>query len=231
MPKPLTASTVAERLQDSARDEYLYAGSIMQGIALGMGTLALFSIVINDPLDFTRLSPWFVSFIALVVSHSKWSRGVLLTNAHKNVLDSICPMFMGVLEVLLFAVLTVDDAIPDRVILLWVLLLALHSALAACLVLNRIWVIKPEDFDETLRAFVMSKVRRWLWMDVCGATVTAVFAFAAWVVVLYVEARVGIVEAAQLQTGLAVLFGVVLGYVVYRTHIEFLEVDRHISAV
>jgi hypothetical protein len=82
MPLPLQIDVVAERLNDSARDEYLYAGSVMQGVALGTAAAALFLIVTGPSTSGQTIGPWCASFAAVVVSHVTWTRGTLLTNAN-----------------------------------------------------------------------------------------------------------------------------------------------------
>src|SRR4051794_23916984 len=112
MPEPVTRDVVAERLMDYSHDSYKYTGSIMQGVALGVATLAILSLSANFPQNWHRWILLGTSVIALLVSYMTWGRGVLLTNSRSNVLDAVFPLGMGICEFLLFGVLT-DDKRPN----------------------------------------------------------------------------------------------------------------------
>jgi hypothetical protein len=179
MPSPLTAYDVAGRLHNFARDNYLYIGSIIKGTALAAATFVALGVFSDLRTNWPKIIPWIASLFAITVSYMTWGRGVLLTNARSNVLDSIFPLIMGLFEFLLFGVLLPDKEHPF-LWHQWFLILALHSLLGFCLVRNRLKNITiVEDFSPALRDLGGEFVQ-WLKKDMLGASIATGVSFGLW---------------------------------------------------
>jgi len=151
MPQPLDRNEVQQRLHNFPRDTYLFIGAINKGIALTLASVAILPMLFNLGEYGYRLGPWLGSMMALLVAHVTWSRGVVLTNARTNLLDTILPLVMGLFEIALFAVL-IDDpnkVVPDTAWHQWFLVSGCHGICASFLVWNRMRnTVIDRDFDK-----------------------------------------------------------------------------------
>ncbi|PYS21262.1 MAG: hypothetical protein DMF72_18030 [Acidobacteria bacterium] len=118
-----------------------------------------------------------------MVTLTTWGRGVLLTNSRANVLDTLLPTLMGIVEFGLFAVLYPRKGLDGKDIRwangtepwhLWPFANALHALLAVFLVLNRIYNTDPiKDFEPRLQPLA-SQYMDWMRGDWKGALGTAI---------------------------------------------------------
>jgi hypothetical protein len=176
MAAPLRRETIAQRLIDYPRDTYLYIGSFMKSIALGAGTIVLLEIFAGGKTSWPRLLPWFGSLMATMVTHTTWSRGVVLTNSRGNVLDSVFPLLMGIIEFLLFGVLSPRFSTPFAW-RWWLIIVGLHALCGVALTHNRLRIIRiSQDFPDDLRE-LGSELLDWVRHDRMEASAGAVLAF------------------------------------------------------
>lgn len=228
MPEPLQAATVLARLKDYPHDNYLAIGSIIKGIALYSAVVVGLEIC-HDRRDCKRLIPWVTSLAAITVSYMTWGRGVLLTNSRANLFDSIVPFAMGLVEFALFGLLSPKQfpSAPGSVLPAWrnwFLALALHPALAVCLVGNRIAQTHiVEDYEQQLRPLAEQYIG-WMWNDFYGASIVAVLALAVW----FWSRREWIGEREALVA--SALFAVVLFSVVYEADSQRQVIDAFLSS-
>jgi len=179
MPLPLKPSDVASRLREYSLDTYLGIGSITKGVALAAATYAGFAIFGSGNI-WPRLAFWLASLVAITISYMTWGRGVLLTTARSNLLDSVFPLLMGLAEFSLFAILS-PDKVPPNLDQYWFLVFSAHAVLAVALVSNRIFnTLTNEDFEKPLQPLA-EKYLQWLQSDRLAAGVIALLSLAMWV--------------------------------------------------
>jgi hypothetical protein len=190
---PLQPIDILNRLRDYPHDNYLYIGGILKGIALYFACIAALEILHDvfkskGKRDFTRISPWIASFAAITVSYMTWGRGVLLTTSPANLLDTIFPLWVGLAEFSLFALLSTSllsqvtstdlDSHQKWRPNWWFGALAVHSFLAVGLIWNRICQTDVNaHFVEDLRPLA-DKYVDWMWDGIVGAAITGFVALA-----------------------------------------------------
>ena len=180
MPKALTREDVIERLHTCPIDSYALIANVAKGIALGVGSLVLLQILAQLQTEWVRLIPWWASLSVVLLSYVKWTRGTILTNSRSNILDSLFPLSMGIVEFLLFAILGVQKDLNSSLWLNWGAVLGLHGLTGAALVSNRIRLTKlGEDFDAEIRA-LGEQYLSWLRADRLQAFAVGVFALSTW---------------------------------------------------
>ena len=134
----------------------------MKGVAFAAGSIVLIRIIEDWQLYWPRLFPLLSSFLLILMTHVTWSRGALLTNSRANILDSVLPMLMGVLEFLLFAILLPSVREPD-LWRWWFFIVAVHSLIAVFIITNRISLtVISEDFEIELDEMANALVK---WMN------------------------------------------------------------------
>ena len=231
MPLPLTSKEVAERLRNYPRDNYLYIGSIVKGTALAAATLVALAIFSDLRTHWPRIAPWFASLMAITVSYMTWGRGVLLTNARSNLLDSIFPLMMGLVEFLLFGLLLPDK---ERPFLWhhWFSILGLHSLLAVLLIQNRLKnTILEEDFSPNLFPLGLELVK-WLRKDQIGAGIATVSSLIIWLAMITVGwPYLGPPYADLTHTVLAGLAGILLLLPILSADHQRHYVDKFVSTL
>ena len=182
MPVPLTSKDVKDRLHNYPRENYVYIGTIMKGVALYFASLVILDVLrANIWQDWLKLLPWLTSLAAILVSYMTTSRGVVLTSARANIFDSVVPLLMGIAEFLLFSVLQTSAQYPNFW-LNWFGFLSVHALLAVLLVQNRIKKTVPDDFEEDLEP-VRREFIGWLRKDLKGASGVCSAAFVLWLIV------------------------------------------------
>ena len=201
----LTIDEVASRLKNFPHDQYLYVGSIMRSIALAAGTIVLLEIALELKRYRLLLFPWVATLLACLVTITTWGRGLILTNSRANLLDTILPMFMGIVEVCMFTILSprillkhkslksIGGGLPEKGFkdwICWFVFFTIHTLLAVILVWNRISQTKvDEDFGKELRPLAEQYVT-WMWHDLRGALFgTAVSAASALILLILFRRR------------------------------------------
>jgi len=168
---------VENRLQDFTRNSYFYIYGMTKNVALGIAAFVLITFAREPDTLVPRLMFWLASVSVLLVTHATAARGVLLAGYRYGWLDTVVPLAMGLIECLLFTMLQPSKDDP-RLWLWWFVPLAIHMLLAVCLVLNRLHLLKSEDFVRPLQPLAKT-LRGWMREDVIGATGCAAFVIAA----------------------------------------------------
>lgn len=177
MPRFLTKTDIIERLHNHPLQNYALIANVAKGIALATGSLVLLQIFSQIETAWMRLIPWAASMALVLTSYMKWNRGILVSNARTNIQDNLFPFMMGVVEFLLFGVLSIEkDSNPLRW-LNWCACASAHFFVGTAIVHNRIRLAHPnEDFGDDI-----SSLRReylcWLKADrlqtICGGILAA----------------------------------------------------------
>jgi|GEM_PF-3470714 len=179
MPRPVSQADLISRLHDYPKDNYLFIGSVIKGVAVGFAGLVLLQIVSSPLSEWIKLGPWIASVVVILVSYMTWGRGVILTNARANVWDTVFPLSMGIVEIFLFAMLLDNKDHPDvqsQLVIDWLAVVGIHTLLAVGLVLNRLRLTDVDkDFTSNLKSLA-TQYRHWMWGDVIGASVVALVA-------------------------------------------------------
>lgn len=186
MPKALTRTDVVLRLHAHPLHSYALISNVAKGIALSAGGLVLLPILSNLGTNWPRLLPWAASMAVVLLSYVKWARGILLSNGRINLGDSLLPLTVSIIELLLFAVLAVDKDAPHAW-LNWPAFLAAHTLVAAALVHNRIRLIDlNRDFTNDGReedvTMLAVEYREWLAADRREASILGTVVLLAWIV-------------------------------------------------
>ena len=208
MPRIITPANIAERLHELPRDSYALIANVGKGIALGVGGWVLLQIFSQS--EWIRLVPWVASMELLAISYGKWNRGALFVNARTNAWDNIIPMLLGVAELLLFAVLTVDTQSYNlgnskTIWLNWSACVAFHGFLGFAIVQNRLHFLEPRDFHDSLTKLV-EEYKGWTRRDRLQTLLVGCIGFAFWLADRIVIRCWGIGWATKIQTGFALLF-------------------------
>jgi hypothetical protein len=229
MPLPVSSEIIAERLREYPRDNYLYIGSIIKGVALGIAAIALLALLPDLRHAWPQLITWLCSLAAILVSYMTWGRGILVTNSRSNVGDTIFPLGMGILEFLLFGILWPDTKHP-WFWLNWFAVLGIHALFAVFLTHNRLNnSVIDEDFNDDLRDLGLL-MEKWIREDRIGASCVAGGALAFWVIVRWIVTPLaGIGWGAIVQSILAVPAIAVLIVVICKANKERMTIDKVIS--
>lgn len=175
MARQLTREDVASRLKSYQRDGYLYIGGFMKSVTFAAATIVLieiFSKILSGGLEgWMRLCLWGVSLMATLVSYITWGRGTLLANSRGNLRDSIFPLFMGITEFLLFAVISIKSLTsgnPD-IWKWWFWVIAINFLLGVLITKNRKGIVDvTKDFAPNLQA-LGEELAQWVEDDRKGA--------------------------------------------------------------
>jgi hypothetical protein len=179
VPAQINASDVIERLHDLPKENYLFLGNVVKGVALSIATLVLLQIASDLRQEWPRLLPCLASMAALLVTHLTWSRGVVLTNSEMNILDSIFPLAAGIVEFMLFGVL-LDNKEHPRFWFNWPACVGLHALFGGAIAWNRHRVVALDrDFSPELKA--LGKLyTEMIARNRIGASLAGGFAFLFW---------------------------------------------------
>ncbi len=112
MSEALNREVVKQRLLDFPRDNYLYIGNIVRGVALYWGSVVLLEILGRFDEEWPRLVPWVASLMAVLLTYTTWGRGVILTNSRADLWDTAFPLLLGIDEFCLFGVLSSQVGAP-----------------------------------------------------------------------------------------------------------------------
>lgn len=180
MKDELSASILSERVRNFAYNQYQYIYGIMKGIALATATIVVLPAFWNyTDSFFPRLSFWFASFGAILVTHSTTARGILLANHKYNLFDSTLAIILGFFEFLLFVILQPFTEYPN-LWHHWYLVFGIHVCIAGSLVTNRLAQVDVEnDFAPSLQKLGIT-YREWLRSDRKGAFTTGVVFIIIW---------------------------------------------------
>lgn len=174
----LDASMVAERLRDYTPSNYLYLYGLMKGVALATAAFVCLTFLDDRTTLFPRLVLWFASIGVVLITHTTAARGVLLASHRYNVLDTIFPLAMGVVETMLFAILQPSEKNP-LIWHHWALLFTIHAMLAVGIIQNRLRLTVFEDFHESLHPLA-ADLRSWLYKDRTGGASCEAAFFGLW---------------------------------------------------
>ena len=232
MSLPLTRDDVISRMRDFPSDNYAFIGNVVKGLALSIATAVLFGILVDFRSEWMRLLPWLTSIAAMFVTHMTWSRGVILSNARANLLDTVFPMLTGMSEFFLFAILLpLPDGAHPNLWLNWFACSGTHTLLGGAIAHNRVRGARAAiDFDHEMLPLGM-RYLKWIREDRMGASGLGTAAWLLWSVVrLYVYPRFGPHVAGLVQGVVSVPFTIVLGWVMFRASSERQEIDRYVSS-
>lgn len=157
MKRNLTREDIASRLKNHQRDGYLYIGGFMKSVTFAAGTIVLIEILSGGVGTWIRFPLWVAALLASIVTYLTWGRGILLTNSRGNLWDSILPLLMGIVEFMLFGVLSTktfasDDSICHEIWKWWFLVVALDFLIAVGITRNREKNIEvKKDFTPSLQ--------------------------------------------------------------------------------
>jgi hypothetical protein len=232
MPLAITKQDIRDRLKAFPRDNYLYIGSIVKGVALALAATVLLQICADFWHEWKRLPPWFASIAAIMVSYTTWGRGVLVTNSRTNLWDSVFPLVMGIAEFLLFGILLLDPA-HSWFWSNWFLFMALHTAGAVGLTHNRLLNSKvPQDFtpDKDMQDLGLA-MESWIRQDRFGASMITVGCLIAWACVRWITVPfLGLPMALSIQAVLAIPLSAILCKVIYEANKQRQHIDEVASA-
>jgi hypothetical protein len=233
MPLPITKLQIRDRLLAFPRDNYLYMGSIVKGVAMALAATVLLQICANFWTEWKRLFPWFASITAIMVSYITWGRGVLVTNSRMNLWDNIFPLTMGIGEFLLFGILLKDDKIPSDFWVNWFLFSAFHTAGAVGLTHNRLKnSIVPKDFaaDKDMQA-LGAEMESWIRQDRRGAFGITLGCLIAWAFVRWIAWPLwGLELALLIQAMLTIPLSAILWKVICDANKQRHRIDEVVSA-
>lgn len=185
MPRPLLLSTVAERTENYCRDNYLFLGSVIKGVALAAATVAGLKLFAHPVENWPQIVLFFSSLLAIIVSYVTWSRGVLLTNARANLLDTLLPLWMGIMEFGLFGILMPDPE-NSTAWRWWFFIFFLHTLGAVGLVANRLRNTKvEEDFHPDLWPLAKEYLK-WMRANLKGASFGCVLSLGLWLLIEWI---------------------------------------------
>lgn len=172
----LTPEDISSRVKNFHRDGYLYIGSILKGVTYAASTIVLLEILSNFPENWFKIPLWSASMCLAIVSYATWGRGALLANQHGNICDSILPLILGILEFILFGILSENEAVKDTSSSspldwrLWFVFVTLYHLVAVGITFNRLKNVKvSRDFAPELKALGEESVD-WIKGDRLGAT-------------------------------------------------------------
>ena len=231
MPRALTRTDIIERLHTHTRDNYLLIANVNKGLALAIAALAFLQVLQNIRSAWPELLPWLASVGAVVVAHVKWNRGVILTNARSNALDTVFALAVGISEFIMFAVFLRDVAVP-YFWLNWTLCVAVHAFFAVCLVQNRMSLVNvSQDFEPALASLGREYVS-WLRRDRVGAFGVCVGLVIAWALGKWVVSPAfGVSKCVLMQPVLAVACLGMLARIIRDTDRELKCTEAHVSEV
>jgi hypothetical protein len=176
----LERTRVHERLQEQLYTLYLNYAFFIKGAVVAVSAISIIMIFAVEvvPNRYDRVALWVTSVAFSLVTVATWIRGAALTIWRANVHDVLLPLALGITETLLYLVLapsTERAAIPLKV---WYLAFALHAGLAVGLICNRLRQSGLVEYaaDPILENVVVAS-RRWMKLDIGGATGTALFGF------------------------------------------------------
>lgn len=207
----ITRSLLTERLQYHTPNNYNYLYGIMKGIALAVAADVILKFP-DNPAFWSRVSLWFASLGAVLVSHLTTARGTLITSFRMNILDSILPIALGLLEFILFGVLGPSSEHPNRWHMWW-FIFAGHAFVAACLVANRWHLTLPDDYDAELKD-IASDLSTWLRKNLIGAGFVCVGALAFGRVALILQFR------ERTHTVLGLVAAILMAWIVFEAEKE-----------
>lgn len=177
MPAPLSSGTVRRRLLDFPRDNYLYIGSFMRSVVLAAATLVLLDILDQPGERWPRLTLWFASLLAGLVTYTTWGRTVLLMNSRGNLWDAVFPLLMGINEFCLFGILASRMTNDPLIWRWWLIIVGSHALFSSGLAHNRIHNTRLEnDFASELRQLAV-EYDLWIKKNRKEAAVSARLAF------------------------------------------------------
>src|SRR5262245_9343284 len=111
MPSQLKPEVVRERLREYVGVHYLLLISVIKGVAIWIAADVLIQMW-DKPSFWPRLAFVAGASGASLISYVTWARGIVMTNEKYNVFDAAFPLFMGLIEILLFMVLIPNDDHP-----------------------------------------------------------------------------------------------------------------------
>jgi hypothetical protein len=230
MAKPLTRSEIVERLHVHPLQNYALISNVAKGIALGAAGLVLLQILSNLEANWMRLLPWAASLAAILLSYLKLSQGILVSNNRTNVRDSLLPLLMSVVELLLFAVLAVDKDSPYAW-LNWPAFLAAHSFLAAALLHSRIGLVDLQrdfthDASEEDVSQLAGEYGSWLKSDRLETSLAAILQFVFWIVQRF---WIGPKSSVWLVTGFAFVCFIFAWKPILNASREYKRIDELVS--
>lgn len=169
MARQLTREDVATRLKNYQRDGYLYIGGFMKSVTFAAGTIVLIEILSHETEIWLRLPLWIVSLMATLLSYLTWGRGTLLINSRGNLQDAVLPLFMGITEFLLFALLSFGSIANETAWRWWFAALAADFFIGALITWNREKITHlTEDFAPDIRN-LGKEMAQWVQNDRRGA--------------------------------------------------------------
>jgi len=226
MPRALGNDEIGRRLHEYARNNYVFLGNVTKGVALAIATSILLQILSDFQSEWVRATLWLTSFLGILVTYMTWDIGSLLSNSRANILDSLLPLLMGMVEFLLFGILIKSD--NKELTLLWFNwfgCLGLHALFGAIIIHNRISVTNfSDDFvDITLARLYHA------WLKQCriGASCLSIAALITWCFLRYWALhRYQIHTCEILQFWITIQFMSILMKVVFDTNRFKYETDE-----
>jgi hypothetical protein len=209
---------------------YLQISGYNKGVALAAAAVVGLAIL-SDRDKWPRATFWLASLMAITISYMTYGTGVLLNNDRSNVLDSIFPLAMGLVEFTLFAILLSDETKTPHLWRNWFLVIFAHAGLAVLLVANRIsQTFVNEDFEPALRPLANLYVG-WLRADQLGATLVALISLGCWALMTFAVWPRWPHRAVLIQSVLAFLLACGMLVPILQADKHRQEMDQFISSL
>lgn len=225
----LTPEDISSRLKNYHRDGYLYIGSILKGVTYAASTFVLLQIISDLPVNGYKFPLWLASMFLAIVSYATWGRGALLANEYGNIWDSVLPLFLGILEFMLFGILS-ETQVPEDLNSsyplswrFWFPLVIVYHIVAACITSNRLKNTQlARDFAPELRTLGEKNVI-WIKRDFRGAIVCGIVGLGLTILVYMLK------EKCNWCSWLSLIFCITSGVVIFNAEKQRKYISIYLS--